>query len=203
MKQYIKDGIINPRNQIVLRVVKTIKDKNGNDKEVKVQVINPNDEMLAEHGWVEYIPPVVEPKKSRMQIVQELVVKQYNERTDISNEEALDYMAIIYPWDYYLDKTLEVGMLVVYEDKPWRVRQTHAPLEVYPPSLATASLYETIDKEHSGKIDDPIPYMPPMEVLEGKYYIEDGKKYLCIRDSGIALTHNLSALIGLYVNMIS
>ena len=196
--RFIKDGIIKPRNQIVLRVTKEI-----NGKEVKLQVINPSEEMLAEHGWLPYTPPVVEPKKSRMQIVQELVVKQYNERTDISNEEALDYMAIIYPWEYYLDKTLEVGMLVVYEDKPWRVRQTHAPLEIYPPSLETASLYEAIDKEHSGTLDDPIPYMPPMDVFEGKYYIEDGKRYLCIRDSGIALTHNLSALIGLYVNMIS
>lgn len=202
MKQYTKDGVIKSRNQIVLRVTKTIKDKDGNDKEVKVQVINPSEEMLAEHGWVEYIPPVVEPKKSRMQIVQELVVKQYNERTDISNEEALEYMAIIYPWDYYLDKTLEVGMLVVYEDKPWRVRQTHAPLEIYPPSLATASLYEAIDKEHSGELDDPIPYMPPMEVFEGKYYEQYGVVYRCTRSSGVALTHDLSALVGHYVEVV-
>ena len=202
MKQYTKDGIIKSRNQIVLRVTKTIKDKDGNDKEVKLQVINPSEEMLAEHGWLPYTPPAVEPKKSRMQIVQELVVKQYNERTDISNEEALDYMAIIYPWDYYLDKTLEVGMMVTYEDKPWRVRQTHAPLEVYPPSLATASLYEAIDKEHSGEANDPIPYMPPMEVFEGKYYEQYGVVYRCTRSSGVALTHDLSALVGHYVTTI-
>lgn len=194
MKQYTKNGEIKPRNQIVLRVTKEI-----NGKEYKLQVVGPSEEMLAEHGWLPYTPPAVEPKKSRMQIVQELVVKQYNTRTDISNEEALDYMAIIYPWDYYLDKTLEVGMLVVYEDKPWRVRQTHTPLEVYPPSLATASLYEAIDKEHSGELDDPIPYTPPMEVFEGKFYVEDGVIYRCTRDSGVALTHNLSALVGLYV----
>ena len=202
MKQYIKDGIIKSRNQIVLRVTKTIKDKDGNDKEVKVQVINPTEEMILADGWVEYIAPVVEPKKSRMQIVQELVVKQYNERTDISNEEALEYMTIIYPWEFYLDKTLEVGMLVVYEDKPWRVRQTHAPLEIYPPSLSTASLYEAIDKEHSGTLEDPIPYTPPMEVFEGKYYIENDIVYRCTRDSGTALSHNLSALVGLYVEVV-
>lgn len=194
MKRYTKDGEIKPRNQIVLRVTKEI-----NGKEVNLQVINPTEEMLAEHGWLPYTPPVVEPKKSRMQIVQELVVKQYNERTDISNEEALDYMAIIYPWDYYLDKTLEAGMLVVYEDKPWRVRQTHAPLEIYPPSLATASLYEAIDKEHSGTPEDPIPYTPPMEVFEGKYYTQNGVAYRCTRNSEVALTHSLSALVGLYV----
>lgn len=194
MKQYIKDGIIKSRNQIVLRVTKEI-----NGKEYKLQVVGPSEEDILADGWVEYIPPKVEPKKSRMQIVQELVVKQYNERTDISNEEAFDYMAIIYPWDYYLDKVLTEGMMVTYEDKPWRVRQTHTPLEIYPPSLATASLYEAIDKEHSGEADDPIPYAPPMEIFNGKHYIEDGVVYRCTRDSGTALSHKLSALVGLYV----
>lgn len=194
MKQYIKDGVIKSRNNIVLRVTKVI-----NGKEVKLQVINPSEEAILADGWVEYIPPKVEPKKSRMQIVQELVVKQYNERTDISNEEALDYMAIIYPWDYYLDKVLTEGMMVTYEDKPWRVRQTHTPLEIYPPSLATASLYEAIDKEHSGEADDPIPYTPPMEIFEGKHYIQEGVVYRCTRNSEVALSHDLSALLGLYV----
>ena len=197
IKQYIKDGVIKTRNNIVLRVTKEI-----NGKEVKLQVINPSEEAILADGWVEYIPPVVEPKKTRMQIVQELVVKQYNERTDISNEEALDYMAIIYPWDYYLDKVLTEGMMVTYEDKPWRVRQTHTPLEVYPPSLATASLYEAIDKEHSGEVDDPIPYTPPMEIFEGKHYIEDGVVYRCTRDSGVALSHSLADLVGLYVERV-
>lgn len=197
MKQYIKDGIIKSRNNIVLRVTKEI-----NGKEVKLQVFNPSEEAILADGWVEYIPPVVEPKKSRMQIVQELVVKQYNERTDISNEEALDYMAIIYPWDYYLDKVLTEGMMVTYEEKPWRVRQTHTPLEVYPPSLATASLYEAIDKEHSGEADDPIPYTPPMEIFEGKYYTQDGVVYRCTRNSGVALTHRLADLVGLYVEVV-
>lgn len=197
MKQYIKDGVIKSRKNIVLRVTKEI-----NGKEVKLQVINPSEEAILADGWVEYIPPVVEPKKSRMQIVQELVVKQYNERTNISNEEALDYMAVIYPWDYYLDKVLTEGMMVTYEDKPWRVRQTHTPLEVYPPSLATASLYEMIDKEHSGEANDPIPYAPPMEIFVGKHYTEDGVIYRCTRDSGVALSHRLADLVGLYVERV-
>ena len=195
--RFIKDGIIKSRNEIVLRVTKEI-----NGKEVKLQVINPSEEAILADGWVEYIAPKVEPKKSRMQIVQELVVKQYNERTDISNEEALDYMAIIYPWDYYLDKVLTEGMMVTYEDKPWRVRQTHTPLEVYPPSLATASLYEAIDKEHSGEVDDPIPYTPPMEIFIDKYYIENNEIYKCIRNSDTALSHSLRDLIGVYVNKV-
>ena len=60
MKQYIKDGIIKPRNQIVLHGTRTIKDKNGNDKEVQTQIINPKEEMLFNDGWVEFVAPVVE-----------------------------------------------------------------------------------------------------------------------------------------------
>ena len=199
MKRYIKDGIIKTRNNIVLRVTKEI-----NGTEVKLQVINPTEEAILADGWEVYTPPTIEPsttprKKSRFEIIEELVTKQYNARTDIDNNEALEYMAIIYPWDYYLDKVLTEGMMVTYEDKPWRVRQTHTPLEVYPPSLATASLYEAIDKEHSGEVGDPIPYTPPMEIFAGKHYIEDDVVYRCTRDSGTALSHNLSALLGLYV----
>ena len=189
MKQYIKDGIIKYANKIVIITT-------------DAQIFNPTEEMILADGWVEYIPPKVEPKKSRMQIVQELVVKQYNERTDISNEEAFDYMAIIYPWDYYLDKVLTEGMMVTYEDKPWRVRQTHTPLEIYPPSLDTASLYEKIDKEHDGTLEDPIPYAPPMEIFIDKYYIENNEIYKCIRNSDTALSHSLKDLVDIYVNKI-
>lgn len=201
MKQYVKDGMIKYRNNIVLRVTRVI-----DGKEVIMQVINPSEEMVLADGWVEYVPPVVPPipyTKSRNEIVAELVAKQYNERTDISNEEALDYMAIIYPWDYYLDKELTEGMMVTYEDKPWRVRQTHTAMEIYPPSLDTASLYEAIDKEHSGEVDDPIPYTPPMEIFEGKHYTQDGVVYRCTRNSEVALTHKLSNLIGLYVEIVN
>lgn len=202
MKRYIKDGQIKTRNNIVLRVTKEI-----NGKEVKLQVINPTEEAILADGWAVYIPPTIEPsttprKKSRFEIIEELVTKQYNARTDITNEEALDYMAIIYPWDYYLDKVLTEGMMVTYEDKPWRVRQTHTPLEIYPPSLATASLYEAIDKEHDGTLEDPIPYNPPMEIFIDKYYIENNEIYKCIRNSDTALSHSLSALVGIYVNRV-
>jgi hypothetical protein len=74
-------------------------------------------------------------------------------------------------------------------------------LEVYPPSLSTAALYEVINYQHEGTIDDPIPYVPPMEIFNGKYYIQNDIKYLCNRDSGTALSHDLSALVGLYVEL--
>lgn len=43
---------------------------------------------------------------------------------------------------------------------------------------------------------------PPMEIFSGKYYTEGGVLYLCTRDSGQALSHDLSALVGLYVEVV-
>lgn len=203
MKRYIKNGEIKTRNQIVLRVTKEI---NGVEKQF--QVINPTEEMILADGWVEYIPPQVEnpsqpAQKSRMQVIQELVTKQWNERTDISNEEALDYAVIVFPFADYIGKELAQGKIVSHEDKLWRVRQTHTAQADWMPSLDAASLWEVIEVEHSGTLDDPIPYSAPMEIFNGKYYTEDSITYLCTRDSGIALSHPLSALVGVYVEAVN
>ena len=191
MKKYIKDGVVKNAEDIVIRG--------------KVRFIfHPTEEQILAAGWVEYIePPMPEYKKSPMRIVEELVTKQWNERTDISNEEALDYMTIVYDWEHYLGQSIPAGRIVGYGGKLWRARQQHTVFEQYPPSLDTASLYEVIEKEHTGEADDPIPYNPPMEIFAGKYYTEDGVVYLCNRDSGTALSHPLSALVGLYVEQIN
>jgi hypothetical protein len=111
-------------------------------------------------------------------------------------------MVVIFDWEYYLSKTLKQGQVCVYNDKVWRARQEHTVLDVYPPSKETASLYEVIEIIPTGEKDDPIPYTPPMEIFEGKYYSENGILYLCTRNSGTALTHELSSLVGLYVNIV-
>lgn len=190
MEQFIKDGEVKARNQIVIRTEEEM-------------IICPNDEALAAHGWQPYVPVVAPRTMSPFEAVQNIVAKQFNERKDISNDEALEYMVIIRKWETYIGTTREAGTIVVYGDKPWRVRQAHLVQTQYPPSLDTASLYEVIDKKHTGDIDDPIPYTPPMEIFEGKYYTDGGVLYRCTRSSGIALSHNLSALVGAYVAIIN
>lgn len=209
MKRYTKEidgkSVIKTRNQIVIKGQRTIKDKDGNEKVVGTNTYNPTEEMILADGWVEYVPPVVEPsvpKKSRMQVMQEIVLEQYNSRTDISNEEALDRAVVIFDWSTYIGKTLNAGQCVVYLNEVYRVRQTHEVQEHYAPSLDTASLYEVIVLTASGTMEDPIPYTPPMEIYEGKYYSQFDVLYKCTRDSGIALSHDLFDLRGSYVELI-
>lgn len=190
MKHYIKDGVVKNRRNIVLK-------KDG------MQIINPSEAMLLEDGWTEYVAPEPTPqRKSRMAVVGELVTKQWNDRTDIGNAEALDYMVIVYPWSKFIGQQLPQGKIVSHDEKLWRVRQAHTAQEEYAPSMATASLFEVIEKEHAGTLDDPIPYAAPMEIFAGKYYSEDGALYLCTRDSGTALSHALSSFTGIYVEAV-
>ena len=49
-----------------------------------------------------------------------------------------------------------------------------------------------------GSLETPIPYEVGMVVYNGKYYKQNDVVYLCTRDSGNALHHDISALIGTY-----
>lgn len=185
---YIKDGTIRDRSRIVI-----IKDD--------IQIINPTEEMVLADGWQQYTPPQPgEPQPTITDQLRDMVLEQYNGRTDITDEEALKRPLLVYSWDTYVGKALAAGQVVSHDGKLWRVRQAVAAvLENQPPSLDTAALYEVIEVEPAGTQDDPIPYTPPMEIFNGKYYTQGGVLYKCTRDSGQALTHNLSDLIGLYV----
>ena len=124
-------------------------------------------------------------------------------RIGLSNKEALSVKEMYPRWESLIGKTIEMGFVVLYNDNLYRSRQTHTAQSDWYPSLSTASLYEVIEVEHEGTLADPIPYAPPMEIFNGKYYTEEGKTYLCNRDSGTALTHPLSALVGLYVEIVN
>ena len=185
---YIKDGTIRDRSRIVI-----IKDD--------IQIINPTEELVIADGWQPYTPPEPgEPQPTITDQLRDMVLEQYNGRTDITDEEALKRPLLVYSWDTYVGRALARGQVVSHDGKLWRVRQAVAAvLENQPPSLDTAALYEVIEVEPAGTQDDPIPYTPPMEIFNGKYYTQGGVLYKCTRDSGQALTHNLSDLVGLYV----
>lgn len=194
MKQYKKeiDGVtvIKTRNQIVIH-------HDG------MNIYNPTEEMIFADGWVVYVPTPKERSNSPSAIIRSIVLDQYNSRTDIPDEEALERAVVIYNWDRYIGKPLNAGQVVVCEDQVYRVRQQITEvLSIYPPSLATASLYKAIELTATGEIDDPIPYTPPMEIFNGKYYTQEDVKYKCTRDSGVALTHNLRDLVGMYVEVV-
>ena len=120
----------------------------------------------------------------------------------LTNKEALSVKEFYPRWENFIGKTLEFGFVVLHVDRLWRVRQTHIAQSDWAPSANIASLWEIVEVEHEGTEADPIPYAIPMEIFEGKYYIEDNQLYFCTRSSGIALSHSLSTLVGLYVECV-
>lgn len=122
-------------------------------------------------------------------------------RIDLTDNEALSVKDFYPAWESKIGDNVEIGYKMTYGDNLWKVRQNHLVQEHYPPSKDTAALYEVVEEQHEGTINDPIPYTPPMEIFGGKYYTQNGVKYRCTRDSGISLTHDLSALVGLYVEL--
>ena len=189
---YKKDGKIKERSRIII-----FKDDQ--------QIINPTDEMVIADGWVEYVAPdpVVDNSSEMSKQLQDALLDQYNKRTDITDEDALKRPLLVYEWDTYIGKSLKTGQIVSYKSKLYRVRQDISTvIESHAPQLSTAALYEVIEVASAGTIDDPIPYTPPMEIFNGKYYIQNGVKYKCIRDSQTALSHNLADLVALYVEVV-
>ena len=126
-----------------------------------------------------------------------LAVKQARQITD--DQEALELQILYKSWDQQIGKQLNVGEYVQHEGKLYRVLQAHIAQSTWAPGNGTESLFVVIDKEHAGTLEDPIPYDGNMELFNGKYYIQNEVVYLCTRDSGTPLYHDLSSLVGIYV----
>lgn len=131
----------------------------------------------------------------------DLIARKIN-HIGLTDNEALSVKEIYPKWEDKIGSTIELGFITLYDGNLWKARQTHTALETYPPSMNTAALYEIVVYQHEGTIEDPIPYTPPMEIFEGKYYTQYNELYLCTRSSGTALAHNLSDLIGIYVKTV-
>ena len=101
-------------------------------------------------------------------------------------------------------KTVDKGFRFQYANKLYRTEQaTYTFVAHYVPgSAGMESLFSKVDESHAGTYEDPIPYEKNMEIYQGNYYSQYGMIYLCIRSSGQPLHHDLSALVGNYVEVV-
>ena len=146
--------------------------------------------------------PVINRDFSRilaLNILDEEVAKNIN-TYELTPAEALQ-VKDRYP-EWIAGITVKVGERYLSDDILWECIQGHTTQENWRPGTSTASLWKVVDEEHAGTIADPIPYVTPMELFNGKYYRQDGVTYKCTRDSGIPLVQDLSALVGLYVELV-
>ena len=120
----------------------------------------------------------------------------------LDDSDAINVKNLYPKWKDIIGEKVDSGYKFLYGDVLYKVRQDNTTIqEHYIPGQGTESLYEAIDETHAGTIDDPIPYNNNMELIEGKYYIQNGVIYLCTRGTGQAVYNNLSELVGLYVQV--
>lgn len=164
-------------------------------------------ESISSFEEVGTIPPQPTEEEVRLKNATEEKVKTMFFRANIPSvintmgltpREALAVKELHPVWS---DNSLEVkkGNRYQCDGTLWEALKDHTTQASWKPGLETASLWKSVDEEHEGTQEDPIPYTPPMEIFEGKYYSQGGVTYKCTRDSGIPLSHDLSALIGTYV----
>lgn len=161
-------------------------------------------ELLNSEEWTysEGEQPVINRQFSRLLALDELDKEATEEINtyDLSPSEALQVKDRYPEWETGIN--VKTGERYRVEDVLWECIKEHTTQDNWKPSMATASLWKVVDEEHKGTIDDPIVYIPPMEIFKDKYYIQNGIKYKCIRNSEQPLTHDLSALVGLYVEKV-
>lgn len=132
------------------------------------------------------------------------VIEQASQSLD--DAVALTAVELFPQWSQLVKKrrTVEKGFRFQHESKLYRTEQaSYTFVATYVPGAdGMESLFSKVDETHAGTIEDPIPYETNMEIYEGLYYSQNDVIYLCIRSSGIPLQHDLSALVGNYVDVV-
>lgn len=172
-----------------------------------MQIYNPSEELLFAAGWIEYTPPEPEPvdytkyEPYTEEVVAKIKTLLQAQVAQQSDEEALDNIELFPTWQSKIGVQVSQGERLYFDDKLYKVLQTHTPQDDWRPDT-TASLYvQVIAESEAGTIDNPIAFELNMELVEGKYYTEDGVKYLCVRALAQSVWH-LADLVGNYVQVV-
>lgn len=121
-----------------------------------------------------------------------------------SDADALKVKDIYPAWEKLIGQTAEkAGFKFTYHGDLYKtIPANHTFAKEWVPGVGTESIYTRIDEAHTGTLEDPIPYTGNMELFEGLYYIEYDVVYLCTRSTGQPVYHELSALVGVYVEIV-
>ena len=129
-----------------------------------------------------------------------LLLKQQVNTLEVDDQTAYRMKAFYPEWSDIIGKTVEDGFKFQHDGLLYKtIPVTHTFASQWVPGEGTESLYTRIDETHDGTLYDPIPYDGNMALESGKYYTQDGKVYLCNRDTGNPVYHALRDLVGLYV----
>ena len=128
--------------------------------------------------------------------VSQMIIKQQINTLEVDDNTALRMRSFYPEWES--GASYAVGYKVQRNGKLWRVVQAHTAQVTWEPENAP-SLWETINEQHDGTLDDPIPYDGNMRLEMGKHYTQNDVTYLCTRDTINPVYVALVDLVGHYV----
>ena len=100
--------------------------------------------------------------------------------TTLSDTTALAIPDLLPTWDELLaaGNKVAAGVCLVHNGQTYRVVQDVTPIESQPPDMeGMLAIYRPVEREHTGTMADPIPWVSGMDCVEGKYYSYNGKTY--------------------------
>lgn len=154
------------------------------------------EQMLAETAIIDVDNMTVESIKRVDDII--INVRARINEVPMTVEQSLELAGYFPEWEE--GKEMPIGYKVSYDGSLFVVIQEHTSQADWKPREAK-SLFKVVQVESEGTEDDVIQWEQGMVLEEGKFYIDNGVKYKCVRDSGNALWYSLDVLVGNYVEV--
>lgn len=185
-------------------------DSNDKDKKIFLSIFVPNEESADQYVEIdaEEYERIKKAKGQGVSIPEAEINQSLSlfamtiNKMPLSDEQAFQVKNLFPRWEKLVGGKLEKDYKVLYQDRLYKVKQViETVLDNQPPSVDTAALYEEINEKNAGAMEDPIPYNNNMELFNGKYYSQNGVVYKCTRGTQQPVYHDLSALVGIYVEI--
>lgn len=126
--------------QMVFSDCRTIQTDEG------VWISNPSAEQIAAAGWQVYIPPVIPPspilEPDYYQIAEAVKKMLATSASELTDEEALEVAALYPTWASMIGKEVKTGERYWYNEKLYKVVQTHTVQEEWAPDTVPALFTE-------------------------------------------------------------
>lgn len=155
------------------------------------------EQMLADAAIIDMDDMTVESIKRVDSIIKN--VKTRINEVPMTIEQSLELVGYFPKWEE--GKEMPIGYKVSYEGSLFEVLQAHTSQTDWTPREAK-SLFKIVQVESEGTEYDVIQWEQGMVLEDGKFYIDNGVKYKCIRDSGNPLYYSLDVLVGNYVEIV-
>lgn len=123
----------------------------------------------------------------------------------LPDEEALEVKTLYPSYGTLVNEraTVNKDFRFAFGEDLWKTEQPSYTFDgqYAPGDPGTESLFSKVAKPGEGTFDDPIVYNNNMALEETLYYTQYDVKYYCWRSTGAPVYNDLSALVGIYVQV--